>query len=57
MNLQALKAAAYDTLVEIEHLQARLRQLNEAIMEESRRQRAENAVESNGARCELAGSS
>lgn len=35
-RLQALKAAAYDTLVQIEQLQTRLRQLNGMIAEEAR---------------------
>ena len=35
MRLQALKAEAYDTIAQLEHLQARLRQLNGMIAEES----------------------
>ena len=42
MSLETLKSEAYDTLVQLEALQIKLRQLNQAIASESKKEVVED---------------
>lgn len=46
-KLQTLKAAAYDLLANIEWLQARLRETNQQISEETKKQQESGSTDSN----------